>query len=61
MKDFFVKELLAPISRRIGTMAAGGLLALGATQPLAESVELVIPALSAFCIDLILSHRARRK
>lgn len=59
MYKFVVQDLLKPVSRRIGTAIAGGLVALGATQPLAEQVELVVPALIAFVADLILSYRER--
>lgn len=54
-----VQELLGPLGRRLGSMAAGGLLALGAAQGLADQVEIVVPALVALGADLGLSHWSR--
>lgn len=60
MKRSILENLLMPASRRVGSMIAGGLLALGATQGLTDQVELLIPALIAFCADLGLSKWNRR-
>lgn len=59
MKSFLWQEILKPVSRRAGTGVAGALLALGATQPLVDQVEMLVPALIAFTADLFLSYRER--
>lgn len=57
--NFVIKEIVKPLGRRLGTLVAGGLLTIGATQDVASQVELCIPALLALLADLILSHRGR--
>lgn len=59
MKRMIVNEVLKPLARRLGSVIAGGLLALGATQDLASQVELCVPAALALLADLILSHMNR--
>jgi len=60
VKHALHREVLIPITRRIGSLIAGGLLALGATGDLASQVEVIVPALIALAVDLLLSHLERR-
>lgn len=58
--EFLLREILGPVSRRVGSVLAGALLAFDAPEVLAGQVEAIIPPLLAFGADLALSRVYRK-
>jgi hypothetical protein len=59
MLKFVLSELAKPIIRRCGSMLAGALLGIGATQPQAAELEQYLTASILIIIDLIMSYMER--
>lgn len=64
MKSVLMSELVLPLSRRLGTMAATAVVTYGASEGVATHVEgLVAMAFTALCgvaFDLLNSARSRK-
>lgn len=61
MKAFLVRELLKPLSRRLGTAAAAILIAKGVDPDIVSQIVAGVTALMFVCADLILSATSRLK
>lgn len=57
---FLLREILAPVGVRMGSVIAGALLAFGAPELLAGQVEAVVPALLAFAADIVVDRVYRK-
>jgi hypothetical protein len=59
MLKFVLSELAKPIIRRCGSLLAGALLGIGATQPQAAELEQYLTASMLILIDLVMSYMER--
>lgn len=53
MKKFVIMNVISPLLARVGAVTAGGLIALGSTQPQVDDITVGLTALAAVFIDLI--------
>lgn len=60
MIEMIKANVLLPATTRMGSLAAGGLVTLGMTQPHADAVGLGLAALLGFGVDLVLAWYRKR-
>lgn len=58
---FLVEQIMSPIVRRVGSLAAGTAVTYGVTVPQAEAIELAIIAVAGIGFDLFNSYNNRNK
>lgn len=59
--DFVLRELAKPILRRLGTVLGTALLSMGYAAEQTVAVETAATSLGLILIDLVLSHKERKK
>jgi hypothetical protein len=59
--DFVLRELAKPILRRLGTVLGTALLSMGYAAEQSVAVETAATSLGLILIDLVLSHKERKK
>jgi hypothetical protein len=59
--EFVMKELAKPILRRLGTVLGTALLSMGYAAEQSVAVETAATSLGLILIDLVLSHKERKK
>lgn len=60
MRKLLIREIAAPITRRLGTALAGFLAAQGIADATIQTIEVGFAAALAVGIDLALSHKNRK-
>lgn len=56
---FLIERVLHPISQRIGSAIAGGMVAIGATQEQVSLVLVALTTISGIALDLVLANTRR--
>jgi hypothetical protein len=56
-----LRDILLPVTRRLGSFTSGALISYGATQPEANEAIIASTALIGILADLLLSRRNRKK
>jgi hypothetical protein len=59
--EFVLRELAKPILRRLGTVLGTALLSMGYAAEQTVAVETAATSLGLILIDLVLSHKERKK
>jgi hypothetical protein len=59
--EFVLRELAKPILRRLGTVLGTALLSMGYATEQSVAVETAATSLGLILIDLVLSHKERKK
>jgi hypothetical protein len=59
--EFVLSELAKPILRRLGTVLGTALLSMGYAAEQTVAVETAVTSLGLILIDLVLSHKERKK
>jgi hypothetical protein len=59
--EFVLSELAKPIFRRLGTVLGTALLSMGYAAEQTVAVETAVTSLGLIFIDLVLSHKERKK
>ena len=59
--EFVLRELAKPILRRLGTVMGTALLSMGYAAEQSVAVETAATSLGLILIDLVLSHKERKK
>jgi hypothetical protein len=59
--EFVLRELAKPILRRLGTVMGTALLSMGYAAEQTVAVETAATSLGLILIDLVLSHKERKK
>jgi hypothetical protein len=59
--EFILSELAKPILRRLGTVLGTALLSMGYAAEQTVAVETAVTSLGLILIDLVLSHKERKK
>jgi hypothetical protein len=59
--EFVLSELAKPILRRLGTVMGTALLSMGYAAEQTVAVETAVTSLGLILIDLVLSHKERKK
>jgi len=61
MIEFMLTELAKPIIRRLGTAMGAGLLSMGYATEQTVAAETAVTSLALILVDLVLSHKERKK
>lgn len=56
-----IREVVQPLVRRLGSMAAGALVTYGANADQVAAIETAVIAAGLVAVDLLLSHWNRKK
>jgi hypothetical protein len=61
LMEFILRELAKPILRRLGTVLGTALLSMGYATEQSVAVETAATSLGLILVDLVLSHKERKK